>query len=72
MIRLSKIGLFCAALLLGISLLGCGGGGAKTTVTATDKTIGQELMDLDKAYKDGILTEKEYEKQKKKILKRKQ
>jgi hypothetical protein len=72
MIRLSKIGLFCAALLLGISLFGCGGGGAKATVTSTDTTVGQELLDLDKAYKDGILTEKEYEKQKKKILKRKQ
>jgi hypothetical protein len=29
---------------------------------------GQELSDLDKAYKDGIITEKEYNKAKKEIL----
>lgn len=50
------------------SFLGCGGGGAK--VEATSTTVGQELMDLEKAYKDGVITEKEYEKQKEKILKR--
>lgn len=59
------------SMVLGLSALisGCGGGGA--SVKATTTTPGQELKDLDKAYKEGILTEKEYEKEKKKILKRK-
>jgi hypothetical protein len=32
--------------------------------------MGQELMDLEKSYKDGIISEKEYEKAKKDILKK--
>jgi len=60
--------LFAALLLSAISLTGCGGGGA--TMEARSTTTGQELMDLDKAYKDGIITEKEYESKKKEIMKR--
>ena len=51
------------------TLIGCGGGGAAVETRSTTK--GQELMDLEKAYEDGIITEKEYNKQKKQILKRK-
>ena len=51
----------------GVSFMGCGGGGAQ--VKAKQTTLGQELSDLDKAYKDGIITEKEYTKAKKDILK---
>jgi hypothetical protein len=54
---------------LGVGFMGCGGGGAK--VKASGTTVGQELMDLEKAYKDGIITEKEYNKTKSEILKRK-
>jgi len=50
------------------SFIGCGGGGAK--VDATGTTVGQELMDLEKAYNEGVITEKQYKEQKKKILKR--
>jgi len=56
-------------LTLGVGFIGCGGGG--TNVKATNTTVGQELVDLDKAYKDGIITEKEYNDTKSKILKRK-
>ena len=58
------------ALVLATSVAGCGGGGAKTQ-TQTDirtTTTGQELMDLKKAYDSGAITEKEYERQRKKIL----
>ena len=59
------------AVLIGLApvIVGCGGGGTKVETRTTTK--GQELIDLEKAYKSGIITEKEYEKQKKEILKRK-
>ena len=47
---------------------GCSGG--DTSVQAQTTTMGQELTDLKKAYDAGVITEKEYEKSKKKILKR--
>ena len=54
------------------AMTACGGGGAKveTKATATTTTMGQELMDLDAAYKQGIITQEQYEKSKKQILKR--
>jgi hypothetical protein len=56
-----------AAALLAI---GCGGGGAKVEATSTSTTMGQELMDLDAAYRQGIIEQSEYEASKKRILKR--
>lgn len=49
---------------------GCGGGGAKTSVTQNTATMGQELTDLDAAYKNGLMSESEYEKARKAIMKR--
>ena len=40
-----------------------------TKVRARQVTTGQELIDLDKAHKDGLITDKEYKKNKEKILK---
>jgi len=60
----------CVVIILlfsGVGFIGCGGGGAE--IKAKQTTLGQELTDLDKAYKDGIITEKEYNKAKKDILK---
>jgi hypothetical protein len=65
----TRIRLFVLMLLVTISLAGCGGGGAKMEARTT--TTGQELIDLDKAYQQGLLTEKEYESKKKEIMKRK-
>ena len=56
----------------GASLAGCGGGeGGEVKSNITSTTVGQELIDLESAYKKGAITEKEYERAKKKILKRK-
>jgi hypothetical protein len=49
-------------------LIGCGGGGAKVTTTTTTVTLGQQLIDLDAAYKKGALDEKQYNKAKKELL----
>lgn len=60
----------CVVIILlfsGFGFMGCGGGGAEIKTKQT--TLGQELTDLDKAYKDGIITEEEYNKAKKDILK---
>lgn len=54
------------ALLCLLGLTACGGGGA--TVQASNTTVGQELIDLDASYKKGLITEKEYERAKEKIL----
>jgi hypothetical protein len=57
-------GLFLAMLLTA----GCGGG--DSSVQASTTTMGQELTDLKKAYDDGIISEKEYERSKEQIMKR--
>jgi len=57
-------GLFLAMLLTA----GCGGG--DSSVQASTTTMGQELTDLKKAYDDGIISEKEYERSKEQILER--
>jgi len=49
-------------------MLGCGGGGAKVRQHTQTTTLGQELQDLDNAYKQGLLTEKEYKKARKKLI----
>jgi uncharacterized membrane protein len=53
---------------LTLSLSACGGGGATTKVDARG-TQGQQLLDLKEAYDKGVITEKEYNKTKDKILK---
>jgi hypothetical protein len=57
--------------LSGGMLSGCGsrgGGGTTTTIQSTDKTLGQELVDLQGAYEKGIITEREYKKTKQRML----
>ena len=50
---------------LALSITACG---SSTTVQQTE-TQGQQLMDLKGAYDKGVITEKEYNSAKKKILK---
>jgi hypothetical protein len=61
-----------AALLMGsLPLLsGCGGGGGNNYHAPSNKTLGEELQDLQQSYDKGIITKKEYESTKKKLMKK--
>ena len=50
----------------GVGFMGCGSS-TKTEVKSS-QTLGQELMDLDEAFKKGVITEKEYQKARKDLL----
>jgi hypothetical protein len=65
-------GLAAGALVLALLplLCGCGGGGARLESSTTTTTMGQELLDLDRAYQQGIITKSEYERAKTDILRR--
>ena len=52
-----------------LTLTACGG--SKTTNNVQTTTVGQELEALEVAYAKGLMTEKEYETQRKRILKSK-
>ena len=52
-----------------LSIIGCGGGGANVRQDTYTTTLGQELQDLEEAYKTGIITEKEYEQAKDRLIK---
>lgn len=54
----------------GLAMSGCGGGGAKVHSSNTTTTIGQELMDLDRAYSKGIIDKEQYERSKRQVLER--
>jgi hypothetical protein len=65
-----KILSLAAILAGGLALLsGCGGGGA-TFQAAGNKTLGQELLDLQQSYDKGIITKKEYDDTKKRLIKK--
>lgn len=58
------------AAVLSASLVACGGGTDLRSDIRT-VTVGQELIDLQKAYDSGAISKKEYDKQREKILRRK-
>lgn len=59
-------------LALMLALSGCWGGGAdvRNTNNARSTTVGQELIDLQRAYEQGLIDQKEYERQRKRVLRR--
>jgi uncharacterized lipoprotein YehR (DUF1307 family) len=57
------------AIVLVVGLCGCGGGGTEVKTQSYATTLGQELDDLAKAYKNGIITEKQYNDAKEKLIK---
>lgn len=63
---MNKTILGATVIALALTLTACGG---STTVQQTE-TQGQQLMDLKEAYDKGVISEKEYNATKKKILKR--
>ncbi len=68
--KLFRICALVLIVLVSVNFVACGGGTDVKSETSTT-TLGQELQDLDKAYKDGIITEKEYKKAKEKLIKKK-
>lgn len=57
-------------LLFGFTLTSCGGGGAKLESQVNTQTLGQQLIDLEKAHKEGVIDEKEYQKAKASLMKK--
>lgn len=55
-------------LVCSFAVTGCGGGGAKIHVESEKATIGQQLTDLEDAYRKGIIDKQEYERAKKRIV----
>lgn len=58
------------ALLLAAALAGCWGGGADVRNSTRSTTVGQELIDLERAHEQGLLDQREYERQRRRILRR--
>ena len=70
--KLFRICALALIVMVSLNFVACGGGTKTDVVTETSTTtLGQELQDLDKAYKDGIISEKEYKKAKEKMIKKK-
>jgi uncharacterized membrane protein len=69
--KLTKALVSILIVVVGLYLWGCCGGRKETVVVPQSQsttTMGQELQDLDEAYKKGTITKEEYETAKKKIL----
>jgi len=72
--KVKRTGSFIAVVLLGAFLAGCCGGGTTvqptpvTIAPASGATVGQQLIELKKAYESGAITEAEYNKLKQEAI----
>ena len=66
--KVTVIAVVIFTIVMGGLFVGCGGGGA--SVQQSTVSLGQQLEDLQAAREKGIITEKEYEKAKKELLKK--
>jgi hypothetical protein len=71
MMRAFKIVFIGLMIILAAGMTGCCGGGStvKNETKTTTTTLGDELKDLKDAYDKGIISEKEYNESKEKIIK---
>ncbi|MCL5022728.1 MAG: hypothetical protein M1497_05090 [Nitrospirae bacterium] len=69
MIRL-KIWVAVVMTMTALGVAGCSGGGAdvRSEQSTYSTTLGQELKDLDDAYKKGIISERQYNEAKDKLI----
>jgi hypothetical protein len=66
--KVTVIAVVIFTIVMGGLFVGCGGGGA--SVQQSTVSLGQQLEDLQAAREKGIITEKEYNKAKKGLLKK--
>jgi len=66
--KVTVIAVVIFTIVMGGLFVGCGGGGARVQ-QGNSVSLGQQLEDLQSAYEKGIITEKEYNKSKKQLLK---
>jgi hypothetical protein len=59
------IAALCAA-----SVAACGGGGAQVQTTTTTVSVGQQLIDLQSAQKNGAISPQEYQRLKNQLIER--
>ena len=66
--NLVKIWAVMVMIVMCLGLVACGGGGAEVKSQSYSTTLGQELKDLEDAYQKGIITEKQYNRSKEKLI----
>ncbi len=73
--NVSRMGAVIGVCMLGALLGGCCGGGEttkeiqqSTPINVQTKTVGDQLMDLQKAYESGAINEQEYKKMRQDII----
>jgi len=66
--KVCVVALVIFTIVMGGLFVGCGGG--STNVQQSSTTLGQELTDLQAAHEKGLMSDKEYEKARKKIMKK--
>lgn len=66
---MKRIGIVSLLIVALATVSACGGGRTKQTTTVNTTTTGQQLTDLKTALDDGAISQEDYEKKRKKILK---